>query len=96
VAGVGGQSPAEGQLTPMALTMRPAGLSSGTRTARITPCSAASGILAASMKFEAAPSIYGGFGRCTDNRVATLEAAKAEFEASWDAWKAWAKLEEAP
>jgi hypothetical protein len=32
----------------------------------------------------------------TDNRVATLEAAKAEFEASWEAWKAWAKLEEAP
>ena len=30
----------------------------------------------------------------TDNRVATLEAAKAEFEASWEAWKAWAKLEE--
>jgi hypothetical protein len=30
------------------------------------------------------------------DRVATLEAAKAEFEASWEAWKAWAKLEEAP
>ena len=30
----------------------------------------------------------------TDNRVATLEAAKAEFEASWEAWKAWVKLEE--
>jgi hypothetical protein len=29
----------------------------------------------------------------TDNRVATLEAAKAEFEASRDARKAWAKLE---
>jgi hypothetical protein len=52
------------------------------------------------MKFE-----YGGFGLHfpskpenlrTDNRVATLEAAKAEFEASWEAWKAWAKLEEAP
>ena len=28
----------------------------------------------------------------TDNRVATLEAAKAEFEASWEAWKAWAKM----
>ena len=50
--------------------------------------------------------ICGGFGRCTfpskpeslrtDNRVATLEAAKAEFEASWEAWKAWAKLKEAP
>jgi hypothetical protein len=56
------------------------------------------------MKFEAAPSIYGGFGRCTspskaeglhtDNRVATLEAAKAEFEASWQQWLAWAKLSE--
>ena len=31
----------------------------------------------------------------TDNRVATLEAAKAEFEASWKQWKAWAKMEEA-
>jgi hypothetical protein len=44
------------------------------------------------MRYAAAPSIYGGFGRCTspgkrenlrkDNRVATLEAAKVEFEAS--------------
>ena len=32
----------------------------------------------------------------TDNRVATLEAAKAEFEASWEAWKAWARMEEVP
>ena len=28
------------------------------------------------------------------NRVATLEVAKAEFEASWKQWKAWAKMEE--
>jgi hypothetical protein len=28
------------------------------------------------------------------NQVATLEIAKAEFEASWKQWKAWAKLEE--
>jgi hypothetical protein len=28
------------------------------------------------------------------NRVATLEEAKAQFQKSWDAWKAWAKLEE--
>jgi hypothetical protein len=28
------------------------------------------------------------------NRVATLEAAKAEFEASWKQWKACAKLGE--
>ena len=29
-------------------------------------------------------------------QVATLEAAKAEFEASWKQWKAWAKMEEVP
>jgi hypothetical protein len=33
-------------------------------------------------------------GLRTDNRVATLEAAKAEFEASWRQWLAWAKLGE--
>jgi hypothetical protein len=27
-------------------------------------------------------------------RVPTLEEAKAQFQKSWDAWKAWAKLEE--
>jgi hypothetical protein len=28
------------------------------------------------------------------NQVATLDIAKAEFEASWKQWKAWANLEE--
>jgi hypothetical protein len=28
------------------------------------------------------------------DRVATLEEAKAQFQKSWDGWKAWAKLEE--
>jgi len=28
--------------------------------------------------------------------VATLAEAKAQFLKSWDAWKAWAKLEEVP
>jgi len=28
------------------------------------------------------------------DRVATLEEAKAQFRKSWDAWKAWASLEE--
>jgi len=27
------------------------------------------------------------------NGVTTLEEAKAQFQQSWDAWKAWAKLE---
>jgi hypothetical protein len=26
--------------------------------------------------------------------VETLEEAKAQFQKSWDAWKAWAKMEE--
>jgi hypothetical protein len=30
----------------------------------------------------------------TDSRVATLDEAKAQFQKSWDAWKAWAKLSE--
>jgi hypothetical protein len=29
-------------------------------------------------------------------RVATLEEAKAQFQKIWDAWKAWAKVEEVP
>jgi hypothetical protein len=29
-------------------------------------------------------------------RVPSLEEAEAQLEKSWDAWKAWAKLEEAP
>ena len=32
----------------------------------------------------------------TSNQVATLDEAKAEFEASWKQWKAWAELEEVP
>jgi hypothetical protein len=30
------------------------------------------------------------------DRAATLEEAKAQFQKSWDEWKAWAKMEEAP
>jgi hypothetical protein len=30
------------------------------------------------------------------DKVATLEEAKAQFQKSWDAWKAWTKLEETP
>jgi hypothetical protein len=32
--------------------------------------------------------------RTRSDRVATLEEAKAQFQKSWDEWKAWAKLEE--
>ena len=30
----------------------------------------------------------------TNGSAASLEEAKAEFQKSWDAWKAWAKLKE--
>jgi hypothetical protein len=30
------------------------------------------------------------------DKVATLEEAKAQFQKSWDAWKAWAELREVP
>ena len=49
------------------------------------------------------PSLCAGSGRCTlpasrraahRQRAATLDEAKAEFEASWNQWKAWAGLEE--
>ena len=32
----------------------------------------------------------------TSNQVATMDEAKAELEASWKRWKAWAKMEEMP
>jgi hypothetical protein len=33
---------------------------------------------------------------CISNQVATLDEAKAEFEARWKQWKAWAKMEAMP
>ena len=74
-------------------------------TARTTPCSAASGILAARIyEVRGGPEHLRWFWALhfpskpenlrTDNRVATLDVAKAEFEASWRQWLAWAKLGE--
>lgn len=57
----------------------------------------------ASMRPAAVPESMCWFWSMTVNgpmtragRVPTLEEAKAHFQKSWDAWKAWAKLEEAP
>jgi hypothetical protein len=70
----------------------------------ITAFSAASGASAEFTKTEVAPRISAGSGRCmplsrpetlrSSNQVATLETAKAEFEAGWKQWKTWAKMEE--
>ena len=85
----------------MALTMRPTALAPGsTRIARTTPSTAAA---AASIRTRGGPDNLRWFWTLTVNgpmtrahRVATLEEAKAQFQKSWDAWKAWAKLEEVP
>jgi hypothetical protein len=30
------------------------------------------------------------------DRVATFQKAKAQFQKSWESWKAWARLQEVP
>ena len=76
-----------------------------TMTSLNTAFSAASGASAASTRREQGLLNCAGSGRCTpnkpgalrtDNHAGTLDEAKAEFEASWEKWKAWAGLEEAP
>ena len=63
-------------------------------------CIAASGVLAAlpDARRSREPALVlvanrqpsdDALGPCSD-----LEEAKAQFQKSWDAWKAWAKLEE--
>ena len=75
--------PAESQLTQWLSPCAPPALVLGSaRTARTTPCSAASGILAESMKFEAVPSIYDGFWHCTSR-------ASRRTYALITAWPRW-------
>jgi hypothetical protein len=83
----------------MPLKLRPTGLGSG--TGLTTPSALASGRSAAFIRPAAVPTVCAGSGPMNVNgpmtrsdRVATLEEAKAQFQKSWDAWKAWAKLEE--
>jgi hypothetical protein len=89
----------------MALTMRPAGLSSGIDQDRADYT-----VFCGEWNISRIYEVRGGpehlrwfwalhfpskpEGLRTDNRVATLEVAKVEFEASWRQWLAWAKLGE--
>jgi hypothetical protein len=89
----------------MALTMRPAGLSSGIDKDRADYT-----VFCGEWNIGRIYEVRGGPEHLrwfwalhfpskpenlrTDNRVATLEAAKAEFEASWRQWLAWAELQE--
>jgi hypothetical protein len=86
----------------MALTMRPSGLGSGIdkdrpnytvftggwEIGRIYPTRDGPD----SLRWFSSMNANGPMTR--SGRVATLEEAKAKFQNSWDAWKAWANLEE--
>jgi hypothetical protein len=88
----------------MALTMRRAGLSSGIDQDRADYTVYCGGWdVGRNYETRGGPDNLRWFWSLTVNgpmtradRVATLEEAKAQFQKSWDAWKAWAKLEEAP
>jgi hypothetical protein len=104
VAGAGEQAPTESQLTPMALTMRPTGLGSGIDKDRQDYTVYTGGWdIGRIYEVRGGPDHLRWFWSCAlygpmthSDRVATLEEAKAQFPKTWDAWKAWAKLEEAP
>ena len=87
----------------MPLTMRPTGLGSGIDKDRpMTPSLPASGtyrriyqtrgVSPDSLRWFWSMNANGPMTRL--DRVATLEEAKAQFQKSWDAWKAWANLKE--
>ena len=76
----------------MPLKLRPTGSAPG--STRIA--SAASTRPAAVPRVCAGWSFYQHGPMMRSGRVATLEEAKAQFQKSWEAWKAWAKLEEVP
>ena len=89
----------------MPLTMRPAGLSSGIDQDRADyTVSCGEWNIGRIYEVRGGPENLRWFWALhfpskpeslrTDNRAATLEEAKAKFQKSWDAWKAWAKLEE--
>ena len=61
-----------------------------TRTGLTTPSTAAAGMLVASTRpaRRSLVLVTGPMNR--SDRVATLDEAKAQFQMSWDAWKAWA------
>ena len=88
----------------MALTMRPTGLGSGIDKDRQDYTIYSGGWdIGRIYKLRGGPEHLRWFwsfplqGPMTrSDRAATLEEAKAQFQKSWEAWKAWAKMEEAP
>ena len=85
----------------MSLTMRPIGLGFGIDKDRPDSVYSGEWEIGRIYQTRGGPDSLRWFWSLTVNgpmtradRVATLEEAKAQFQKSWDAWKAWAKLEE--
>src|SRR4051794_34534088 len=87
----------------MTLTMRPTGLCAGIDKDRpdYTVYTGEWEVGRIFLRRAASRKICGGFWSLTINgpmmrsgRVASLKEAKAQLQKSWDAWKAWAKLED--
>jgi hypothetical protein len=86
----------QGDGPTLALTMRPTGLGSGIDKDRPDY-----GVYSGEWNIGRIYQTRGGPDNLNANapmmrsdRVATLEEAKAQFQKSWEAWKAWAKLAE--
>ena len=80
---------------------RPVSAPGSTRTGRTTPSYCGEWAVGRIYQTRGGPDNLRWFWSLTVNgpmaradRVATLEEAKAQFQKSWDAWKAWAELEE--
>ena len=88
--------------TPMPLNMRPTGLGSGIDKDRPDyTIYTGEWEIGRIYQSRGGPDSLRWFWSMTVNgpmtrsgRVATLEEAKAQLRKSWDAWKAWANLEE--
>jgi hypothetical protein len=76
----------------MALELRPTGLGSGIDKDRADYTVYSGGWNVGRIYETRSMTVNGPMTR--SDRVATLEEAKAQFQKSWEAWKAWANLEE--
>src|SRR6185312_2065560 len=96
-AGVGRLSDGRSKQCPLS-SVRPASAPGSTRTGRIYTVFTGEWEIGRIYETRGGPDNLRWFWSMTVNgpmtrsdRVATLEEAKAQFQKSWDAWKAWAK-----
>jgi hypothetical protein len=90
------QAPAVRREACPSSSARPASAPGSTRTARTTPAYTGESVASTRPALRWFWWLTVNSPMTRADRVATLKEAKAQFQKSWDAWKAWAKLEEVP